>query len=633
MARIDRRRLGSFLTVALAAGLVTCFVIGLGAATPATAQGWSVTLAGAFVGQDSDGSDGSFRSQFNLDEGFLLEDLTLRRDGDNGRRFLFEARGFGSAEPSQLARLDWRFDDDWRFELDYRRSESFFFLAESDLSVRFDDWAITRFDGDLTYDGWAPAKLTLSLGYTERSGFLFQPFFELNSRNQLGIDFDETREEIAFRLETRTLPVKLTFEQSLATHERDNRYFPGGSTELDADDPDRFSDAQNLREEERDLPVSRLTAVYANDRVEVAGLILWSPMELDVLGPSSTTFAIDGGRVGTAEFIRDVAGTASFDAFVGELRLGIRLAPNLTLRLEGGQRDRAQDANVLGNRIIRLTNPLGGVVDLPQALDESTFFDVVDTEAGVELEYRHGDVTIWGGLTDASREVDYRLDSANPDFGVERDTETVRLGAAWERGRRFRASVEYEQGDFEDFVFRTDPETVDRLSIKIRNRFANGFELRLRGRLEDADNPTNVADLDRSTDALGLGLYWSTEDGAKDFGFDVDQITLESETALILPDGSPSLSLYDLDATTLTLHGRTALGESLTLSGSATWLDDTGDTWPLEAYNARARLAYATSAKTEVAIFGQLYSYDEDRGTDDDFDVTRFGVAFAWRYE
>ena len=633
MARIDRRRLGSFLTVALAAGLVTCFVIGLGAATPATAQGWSVTLAGAFVGQDSDGSDGSFRSQFNLDEGFLLEDLTLRRDGDNGRRFLFEARGFGSAEPSQLARLDWRFDDDWRFELDYRRSESFFFLAESDLSVRFDDWAITRFDGDLTYDGWAPAKLTLSLGYTERSGFLFQPFFELNSRNQLGIDFDETREEIAFRLETRTLPVKLTFEQSLATHERDNRYFPGGSTELDADDPDRFSDAQNLREEERDLPVSRLTAVYANDRVEVAGLILWSPMELDVLGPSSTTFAIDGGRVGTAEFIRDVAGTASFDAFVGELRLGIRLAPNLTLRLEGGQRDRAQDANVLGNRIIRLTNPLGGVVDLPQALDESTFFDVVDTEAGVELEYRHGDVTIWGGLTDASREVDYRLDSANPDFGVERDTETVRLGAAWERGRRFRASVEYEQGDFEDFVFRTDPETVDRLSIKIRNRFANGFELRLRGRLEDADNPTNVADLDRSTDALGLGLYWSTEDGTKDFGFDVDQITLESETALILPDGSPSLSLYDLDATTLTLHGRTALGESLTLSGSATWLDDTGDTWPLEAYNARARLAYATSAKTEVAIFGQLYSYDEDRGTDDDFDVTRFGVAFAWRYE
>ena len=633
MARIDRRRLGSFLTVALAAGLVTCFVIGLGAATPATAQGWSVTLAGAFVGQDSDGSDGSFRSQFNLDEGFLLEDLTLRRDGDNGRRFLFEARGFGSAEPSQLARLDWRFDDDWRFELDYRRSESFFFLAESDLSVRFDDWAITRFDGDLTYDGWAPAKLTLSLGYTERSGFLFQPFFELNSRNQLGIDFDETREEIAFRLETRTLPVTLTFEQSLATHERDNRYFPGGSTELDADDPDRFSDAQNLREEERDLPVSRLTAVYANDRVEVAGLILWSPMELDVLGPSSTTFAIDGGRVGTAEFIRDVAGTASFDAFVGELRLGIRLAPNLTLRLEGGQRDRAQDANVLGNRIIRLTNPLGGVVDLPQALDESTFFDVVDTEAGVELEYRHGDVTIWGGLTDASREVDYRLDSANPDFGVERDTETVRLGAAWERGRRFRASVEYEQGDFEDFVFRTDPETVDRLSIKIRNRFANGFELRLRGRLEDADNPTNVADLDRSTDALGLGLYWSTEDGAKDFGFDVDQITLESETALILPDGSPSLSLYDLDATTLTLHGRTALGESLTLSGSATWLDDTGDTWPLEAYNARARLAYATSAKTEVAIFGQLYSYDEDRGTDDDFDVTRFGVAFAWRYE
>ena len=613
-------------------------VVGL----PLIAQEWTVDLTAAAVGQDVSGSDDSFRSQLNLDEGFHLEELRLEFEGggDSGRVFTLEAWGFGDAEPARGAQLGWRPASDWQLDFGFRRSESIFALAETELGLRRDDWHITRVEGRVTWDGWDPARLSLGVGWVERGGQVTQPFRELDELYLLGVDLDESRQETWFRLETRDLPVDLTFEQSFAQLERENGYFAAAERNLDGDDPDILVDAANEREEERDIPVSRLTAVWGSERVELAGAFLWSDADLDVLGASGTFFGLQEGRVGTAGFVDDLVGAASFDAFAAQVRVGIRLAAGWTLRLDADRRDRSQDANLLGDRILRLTNARGESFDIPQAIDESTFFDVDDAELRAELEYDAGDWSVWFGGFDASREVGYRLVSDGAPFDVERTSDGWSVGAAWdgelgESGRGLEVSAELEQGTFEEFVFRTDPEDVDRLTLKLAAELARGWKLRLRGRFEEADNPPEVSSLDRSSDAWGAGLFWLSDDGESDFGIDLDWLDLRSETALFFIDESlrltsPDFSLYDLSIQTLSVHGRTVLG-AVTLAGSAVLIEDDGATWPLESWSGRLRVGYATSEHTEVSVFGQVFSYDEDLATSDDFDVTRYGVAFSWR--
>ena len=42
-------------------------------------------------------------------------------------------------------------------------------------------------------------------------------------------------------------------------------------------------------------------------------------------------------------------------------------------------------------------------------------------------------------------------------------------------------------------------------------------------------------------------------------------------------------------------------------------------------------VAFDVFTGTELAIFGEYWSYDEERADVDDFDVLRYGVALAWR--
>lgn len=613
-----------------ALGLATALL----AALPLAAQDWTFAITGAWVEQSSDGSDGSFRTQLNLDEGFLLEDLHLAYDGgdEKPREFDFSAWGLGSAEPSQGAKLAWKPAGDWKVEVDYWRTESFFQLAETELGLRQDDWRVTRLGSKITWSGWKPAKLSLGLRRVDRSGLITQPFLELNEVYLLGADLDETREEATLRLETRTLPVKLIFEQSFGRLERRNNWFPASTVSLDGDDPDILLDAANERRETRDLPVSRLAATWAGDRVEVTGAFLYSPADLDIVGESSTTFGIDGGRVGRIEFADDLLGSGSFDAAVGHLGVGIRLAPRWTLRLRGEYRDRAQDVTLLGGRILRLSNDQGEIGDIVDPFDEDNFFDTTDTETRVEVEHERDNWTVWAGFFDAAREVDYRRRSDEGPVGVERDSEGFLAGVAVHLGRRLKASLEYEHGTFERFVFRIDPETVDRLTAKLKTQLPKGWQANLRARFEEADNPVSVSSLDRSSDTFGVGLYKSSEDGKRDVGFDFDLIDLTAETGIVFPGGAPGLSRYDLSLVSVAAHGRAEHGK-LKLSASLQWLEDDGDTWPLASWNAKARIAFATTDSTEIAVFGQRWSYDEDLGQNDDFEVTRYGVAFAWRYE
>jgi hypothetical protein len=585
------------------------------------------------IGQSEDGSLDSFQTQTYLDSGVALEDLFLRYDGGEGSstRFTLKAWGFGGAEPTQHARLDLRLDSPWRFRLDYDRRESFFRLQETELGLRSDDWEIERFQGSIEWDGWKAARLALDLRAYERSGNVVRPLFGLNELYPLALDLDESMQEAALRLETKDLPVKILFEQSLASYERDNRRRPADDTNLDGGDPDLFIGAQDTREEQRDIPTSRLIVTWGSPRVEVAGSLLWSSGELDSPGLVSETFAIGGGSIGRTEFIDDAVAAADYDVFSGNLRLGFQLAPKWVLRLEGSVSDRSTDATLLGETLVRITNPLDQVFEIGGFIDESTVFDVEEDQQRLTLEWSDGGWTVWGGGFAASRDVDWRLGSEGESFDETRDSDGALVGVAWSRGR-FQGSAEYEHGSFDRFIFRTEPETVDRLTFRLRSELDRGWSLRAHARLEDSDNPREIAGLDRSSDAYGLGLGWDSKDGKSGFGLDLDQVDLTTETDLILPRGTPGLSLYDLSLLTTSLYGRTEMGKAR-LDGTVTRLDDSGDTWPVESWIAKVRVGFEVAPRTELSVFGEYWSYDEDLADLDDYDVTRYGVAFHWRFE
>jgi hypothetical protein len=350
----------------------------------------------------------------------------------------------------------------------------------------------------------------------------------------------------------------------------------------------------------------------------------------------SSGFAILGGLAGRVEFIDDLVSSAEMDNLVGNLRLGFRLAPRWVLRLEGDFRDTSTDATLLGERLVRVTNPFGNVFDLVGSVEESTLFDVTDENARVTLEWSGAGFTVWGGAFNASRDVTWRLPESELD--VNRDSDGFLVGASWSKNG-VKGSAEYEHGTFDRLVFRTDPETVDRLTFKLRVDLKKRLQLRFHGRLSDAENPApevsiseaDFADLDRSSEALGIGLDWSSENGETACGISLDQLDFTSDTDLVLPDGTPGVSLYDLSLLTATLHGRTEIGK-LRISGSAVRLDDSGDTWPVESWVLRSRLAYPLRDAFELTAFGEYWSYDEERGGRDDYDVTRYGLGIRWSF-
>lgn len=613
-------------------GIALALAVGTAGASPA-AEGWSGSLAVAVVGESVDGSEGSYRTQLNLDEGLLLEGLDLRfRPEEEGRKELrLTARGFGGAEPAQSLRADLRLNAPWRLRLDYDRRESFFSLAETDLGLRSDDWEIDRWRGSVEWDGWSKARLALDLRHYERSGTVRRPLFALNEVYPLRVDLDETMDEVAFRLETRDLPVNLLFEQAFATYERASGRRPGGEENLDGDDPDLFVTASDRRSDQKDVPTTRLVASWRGERAELLGSVLWRPAELDGTGTVSEGFAIGGGRIGQIEFVDQLARSANYDTLAGNLRLGFALGSSWVLRLEADHRDLASDSALTGQRLLRVTSPFGDVLEIPGLIDESTRLDVTDTGGRLTLEWSGGGWTIWGGALTAEREVEWRLDADEAPYRVTRDSDGALAGVAWSLGR-ISGSAEYEHGSFDNFVFRTDPETVDRFSLRLRADLGSGWEGQLRGRFEEADNPDGVAGLDRSTDAYGAGIAWSAADGETGFGLDLDQLDLTTETGLVLPGGEPGLSLYDLEALSISAHGRTQVGRAR-LSGAATRIDDSGSTWPLESWNARGRVGVEVGAGIELAAFGEYWSYDEERAEGDDFDVSRYGLSIGWRFE
>jgi len=604
----------------------------LSGAGPAGAQGWGGTVGLGYAWQNATGNEDSFRTQQDLRDGFVLEELDLVwRDRETGeRRFSLTAWGFGGAEPSERATVEADLGRGWLLELGYSRQRSFFALGAPEFEDSTDRWRITRWHAGIAWEGWEAARLSLDFRRVERSGTRNLPFWGLNELYPTRVELDEAMNEGTFRIETTTLPVHLMFEQSFSSFTRKNRVFPDGGEAIDGD-PDLMTDLGSTFEDTREVPTSVAAISWAGRRVRLAADVLWSSADLESTGSGWEEYAILGGAAGTLDFLDTIVSSASRDALVGRADLGVLLARNWTLRLRGSYRDTSSDSTLLGQRLLTVLNPDGGSLELGGTLEDSGTFDVTTSLADLEIRYAPGHWSVWLGGIVGSRDVDWRLSEAAGVSSVSRDTSGLRVGGGLHLGRRFNGTLEYEHGSFERYVFRTDPDTVDRVSLGLRSSLGRGWSLGANGRFEWADNPSSGAGLSRSSSAFALSCSWASPDGSSSAGVEAGLVSLSSDVDLVLPGGDPEVSRYDLALRNIVLHGSTQAG-IVHFRGAWRYTDDAGETWPLSAWNLALRLGVEVARRAVVAGVFQYWSYDEDRARVDDFTVSRYGVVLTWGF-
>jgi hypothetical protein len=603
------------------------------AAFPSLAAGeWKGRVGAAVVGQDASGNEDAFLTQYNLSDGFVLEDIELAYQGNGLERFTLDAQGFGDAFPSARARLDFRLRGGVQITLDYDRRESFFKLAESDLSLRSDDWQISRWKATVAVDSWKALLASFTLRRYDRDGASHRPLYGLNELYPVTVDFDESMTEGSFRLQTRTLPVLIDFEQAFARYERRNRRSPAGMTALNGIDPDLLIDTSSDYDDTQDVPTTRLNVSYGSDWFEGMASILYSEPELDSAGAGQTRFAVGGGSIGTIEFVDELVGSAQADSLFGAVSLGFRLASSWVLRVTGETRRATTDTTLLGQRLVRAQSPLGSPIELSTPVDENGLYDLDNVGGRARVEFRRPTWSVWVGGLSVRREVSWRQTASDSLFETERTSDGFLVGGSWNPGRWLDLHLEYEDGDFTGAIFRVDPQSVSRTILRLRSHVAKGWRLSAHGRLEEATSPPQLADLDHQARPFGIAATWASSDGSSSAGIDLERLPLETVTGIVLPTGEASTSIYDIDVISATLHGETRAG-IVTLRGHATYVDDDGSTWPFNSWNAAARVSLRGPLRFDYGAFLEYWSYDEQLARMDDYDVTRVGLFLSWRFE
>lgn len=619
-------------TATLTSGLLTGALI----CSPVAAQDWSGDIGAGYVWQSSDGNENSFLTQTNLRPGFVLESLDLRyRGDDNGVTDMdFQAWGFGDAEPAEAARFNIGFSGNFTVFAEYDKRDSFFNLGGSDLANRSDDWSVTRWKAGVAIEAWRPVRFELFYRSVSRNGTVFRPMYGLNELYPVGVDLDDTMDEAVFRLSTRTLPVRIDFEQGFANYEQKSRRYAAGSQAIGRPDPDLLdTTTSDYTDVQDNVPTSRLTVGYGGGIFEGVVSLLYRKAEMSSSGTGSQAFLIGGGDTGTMTFIDTLLGSAENESFAGNMALGFAIGQRFSIKLNADYRDSTSNSTLLGERLLRIANPsLGTSLDYTAPIDEDGIFDYTDSDARITLEYRSSMWAIWGGGLATSRETNWRLTTGEDPTAADRDGNGFFLGASITPGRFLDLSAEYEHGDFSRFVFRTDPDKVDRFVLRLRSRLGKGWHLTANGRFEKAENPADVAALDFESTPYGIAVGWSSQDGRSTFGLDLENYTIESGVALVLPGGDPGQSDYELDLFSATLFGGTRAG-IFGVTGTLTWMEDSGETWPLNAWNGRVRLTVYGKSGLEYSAFAQYWSYDETNANIDDFDVLRYGLAINWRFE
>ena len=175
------------------------------------------------------------------------------------------------------------------------------------------------------------------------------------------------------------------------------------------------------------------------------------------------------------------------------------------------------------------------------------------------------------------------------------------------------------------------PEVEPLEALRLRSRLGEGWALSFQGRLERADNPGSQSGLDHSADAYGASLTWDHPQGKGGFFLGMDRNRIRTRTDLVLPGGGAALSDYDLRLWTAEAGGYVTFGR-LALDGSLLRIKDSGGTWPSSGWVGDLRATLQGPRGTRLGLFAQRRTYDEARGSVDDFRFSRYGAVIGWRF-
>jgi hypothetical protein len=614
----------------------------------ASAFGQDVGSIGiGYAWQHTNGNKDAFASQYDLSQGLFVENLQLdlRRYATGYDRFEFKADGFGG-DPHQHVSFNMvDRDHGWALKLEYSRNEVVFPSPALDLTglsgmptpsgdlANGGAFSITRWTGSLTWDGWKAARLRLDLREVQRSGDQLFAYYGLGQPYLALTSLDEKSQEAGLSLETRTLPVKLVFEQDIAKYVRESRGGVGNDGQpLLGPDPDALAKYDTPGKDSSTVPTTRLSAVYNNGTFELVGQGLYRRDRLEADRNDTTAYAIGGGQIGQMGYLDAVMGSADSDTKLADLRLGLAVTQGLTLRVKGHYEDVSTDSTLIGQEILQLSGP-GGSLGFPSVINDSGYLDRTDKDVGGEAEFKAGPFGLVVGYHDGSREVGWKHGDDYTKQRVTRDAKGWDATASLALGRVFTAEVGWDDSSFEKYVFRTDPETVKRVWGKLSARPVAGLELAAHGSHETLDNPPTVADVSRPTNSVGVSATFTRTNGAF-ASLSVDSLTLTSDTAIAYsaPGLTTGVSYYDTDVLTTSLRAAVPIGSAVRLTGGGLYLKDRGDTLPFTSKAYDLEVEVPGPFKTRLALFGNYWAYDIKSASDQNYDVTRYGVSVRRRF-
>ena len=595
---------------------------------------WTGEIGGGYVWQRVAGNEDSFVTQYGQRQGFVLEDFDLAYVAKPGEQesFAASAYGFGGAEPAQHASLLFRPGCGWTFNLAYDRQAYFYGIAAGDLANRRSRWTLERWRGSVVWDGWSAARLTLDLRYYKKDGTLYRGIFYQRNVFPTLDNLDQDMKEASIKIETKTLPVYLSFEQAFSQYKREDRWKPNGSQAIYGTSQSSLAELSTPRKDRTDLPSSRLIASYRNDIVDLAASLFYSKADLDSSGTRFALFDVGGGSIGQFRYRDDLAGAAKQGTRAGNVDVAFHLGAGWSLRVKGDYRDSDTDSSQLGANILRTGKPGGQWDVFYTPVSESGFFDVKDTTGRIELAKQGPGWALWGGYQGGSREVSWKRESDDPGESVKRTGDGWFAGGSWSRSPELRINAEYERGTFEHYVFRTNPSLVERFTFKLTSSLGSGWSLGARARYEWADNPETVALAKRRSQSFGANVGWANAKGIAGVGLTADILTLDARTDIYVPPtGGPGVSAYNLDVLAVTANGFFAVGP-VHVNADVTRLRDAGASWPLETWGADLRAAIDGPKGTQFVLFGQYHSYVADLSRLDNYYARRYGIIVRWRF-
>jgi hypothetical protein len=606
----------------------------LGAAAfsvPLYAQ-WTGEIGAGYVWQTYAGNQNVFISQYGLRPGWVLDNFELAYAPKTGgpQTFGIEASGFGGALPDQHAFMFFNAGGGWRFTLGYDRQYSFFNVPVGSFNHQNDQWAIQRWKGSAVWDGWSAARLTLNLRYTDRTGYSYRPFFGMATQYAMQDNYDQTMKEAAFRIETKTLPVYISFEQAYARYERNDQWTPASPYPLYGQTQNWLVGLQTPRQDTTNVPSSRLILAYRNDWVDVAGSFLYTKADMDSTGYRTSTFAIQQGTVGQAQYIDSLLGSASQDTRAANVDAAFQLGSGWSITLAGDYKNATQDANLYGTNAV-----VTKYASFSQQVLDNTFFDVKDSVGRIEVMKKGSGWAAWGGYQALTRDISYGNSYVDPN--VKRTGDGWFVGGSWSKTPALVMDAEYQHGTFDQYAFRTDPDLAQSFVFHLNSRLGGGWQIGARARWVQATNPADLSNLRRQAQSAGITAAWSNQAGTAGFGFTADSLSIKARTNTYLPVQNearvPWVSIYNTDVLSIGTNGHLKVGHWY-FDADLAYLRNSGETQPVTAWNGGLKAAVDIFKGGQLILFGQYRSYVEEMNilSMENYYVRRYGVSLRWRF-